>query len=129
MGAMKKRILIVEDDKMTRKLLDHLLSAYYDVCEASDGDEALNMIEQDGLPDLVLTDLEMPELSGIEMIEVIRATPRTHQLPVIVVSGADISGMSQRLDSNNISSFLSKPIDPKVLYWRVEEALNTASVL
>jgi two-component system chemotaxis sensor kinase CheA len=89
------RILVVDDTDAVRELERSILErAGFDVVTARDGREALVRIAE-GAPDLVLTDVEMPELDGIGLIQAIRSTPRIAGLPVVVIS--TLSADSDRL--------------------------------
>jgi len=81
-------ILVVDDDPDNRLLLRAILEMQgHSVVEAADGEEALNMIRPSPPPDIVITDLTMPVLNGVELIKRLQAEPRTATIPVVVVSG------------------------------------------
>jgi CheY-like chemotaxis protein len=80
-------VLIVDDDPGTRSLLRFILETEgHAVIEAAHGGEALDIIRPNALPDLVVTDLMMPILSGLELIERLQSEPMTATIPIIVVS-------------------------------------------
>jgi two-component system chemotaxis sensor kinase CheA len=84
--SARGRVLVVDDTATIRDLERSILErAGYDVVTASDGREALLRIAE-GAPDLVVTDIEMPELDGLGLIAAIRSTPRIAGLPVVIVS-------------------------------------------
>ncbi|MDP2233861.1 MAG: response regulator, partial [Actinomycetota bacterium] len=82
----KLTILVVEDTELLRRIYsDKLTQDGYDVLAAGDGFEALNLLRSNKV-DLVLLDLIMPRMSGIEALEAIKADPRTREIPVIILS-------------------------------------------
>jgi CheY-like chemotaxis protein len=84
--ARVRRVLLAEDSSITRAMVARLLRMLgYEVREAEDGLRALRLLEE-GEVDLVLTDIEMPNLGGIELIERLRAQPALRNLPVVVLS-------------------------------------------
>jgi len=82
----KLKVLVVEDTELLRRIYsDKLAQDGYDVLSAGDGLEALNIL-RDAKVDLVLLDLIMPRMSGIEALEAMKADPRTREIPVIILS-------------------------------------------
>lgn len=87
MGHLGNRVLLVDDDDLSRKLISgHLLPAGYVVKTAVDGLDAIGKLRA-GLPDLIISDLNMPRMSGLEFLAVVRK--RFPQIPVILISGVD----------------------------------------
>lgn len=119
-----KRILIVDDDPQIRTLLRTVLEGHgYVVGHAADGAEAAGLI-RDEAPDLVVTDIFMPEADGFEVLAVIKKS--YPDLPVIVVSGSRITPNVDFLhlaDRLGAYSVLHKPFRPKDLIDAVEQAL------
>lgn len=85
-GAKQKRILVVEDSMITRALLKSIISSLgFDVITANDGVEGLNMLAENKT-DLVLADIQMPEMDGFEMTRQIKQNPETQNIPVVMVT-------------------------------------------
>ena len=102
-----KRILVVDDDPAVRLLFKLIFeSAGYQVSEARNGIAALILI-RDSPPDLVVTDMVMPEMGGQELIARIRADKRTARVPILAVSAHPAS----REQASSADAVLSKPID------------------
>jgi len=81
-------ILIVDDDPSTRFVLRLILEREgYKIVEAGNGAAALDMIRPDPLPDIVMTDLMMPVMTGVELVRRLRSEPRTAKIRIVVVSG------------------------------------------
>jgi signal transduction histidine kinase/ligand-binding sensor domain-containing protein/DNA-binding response OmpR family regulator len=119
----KKTILIVEDNSDFRLLLKEHLDNYYHTLEASNGEEGYELcIEKQ--PDLVITDMMMPVMSGIELCRKIKNNIETSHIVVIMLT-AKIS-QEARHDSYlaNADSYLSKPVDIRTLQTRVESLLK-----
>ncbi len=121
---MKKRILIVEDDLSTRMLLDHVLGEFYHLTILANGQEALEWLNTGNCTDLILTDLEMPFLSGADMIYNIERYPIFQQIPIIVLSGQSSTELDEIARSGAVHSVVSKPFHHKTLLWNTEDALT-----
>jgi CheY-like chemotaxis protein len=108
------RILIVEDEAELAEVLGDVLGAYgYDVLVAYNGKEGLQAALT-GSPDLVLTDLMMPECDGAELLEALRANPSTRDTPVIMMSA---------VDQVAYAPFLRKPFEIDDLVELIEDTL------
>jgi DNA-binding response OmpR family regulator len=121
---MNEKILLCDDEI-------HILNASkfkfqragYQVFTAADGEEAWPLIERE-LPDIVVTDYQMPRLNGLELIERMREHPISKEIPVIMLTAKGLE-MSQRelCQRYQISQILHKPFSPRVLLKTVEELL------
>lgn len=120
-------VLVIDDLGPNRMLLGKILAASgYAVTEASNGSEALELIEQGGLiPDLILTDIEMPVMDGITLIERIRGLDHpVAAVPIIAASGnADAHLLDEALDAGS-NVFLTKPFDISKLRREVAKLLT-----
>jgi CheY-like chemotaxis protein len=104
-------ILVVDDDAPTRVVLRMILEkAGHEVVEAAHGAAALDIISPDLLPDVVMTDLTMPILSGKELIELLRSGPITAAIPIVVVSGNHDSARTLQA-SGLVEAVVDKPFD------------------
>lgn len=102
-------ILVVDDDPDTRTLLRLILETEgYSVVEAGHGEEALGMIGPH-VPDVVVTDLAMPVLNGVALIERLRSEPRTATIPIVVVSASDEADALQ--STGRVKAVVRKPFD------------------
>jgi len=124
-GVVREHILVVDDNADMRSYVERLLLPYWDVTTASDGRQALDAIEQ-ALPDLVVTDMNMPNLDGRALIQHIRTRRESHALPVIVLSAQ--AGEEQRVAGLNqgADDYLVKPFSARELLARVEVQLLRA---
>jgi putative two-component system response regulator len=113
------RILVVDDDEQLRAYLRRLLArSDYRVEEAATADEAIAQVRANP-PDLVLLDLQLPDRSGLEVLEFIRHEPATRLLPVVMLTGAASPAEKIRAQSEGVTDFLSKPFSPEELLPRV----------
>lgn len=104
------RVLVVDDDPMfTEMVLTCLAGAGYEVSAASDGVEAMHLLEQKEF-DLAMVDLIMPNVDGFRLIALIRATPQIQDLPILVISSRhDVRAFEEAL-TVGANAFLTKPI-------------------
>ena len=117
--ASPVRIFVVDDDEQIRQLLSRLLTpAGYAVEEFGTAADVLERIRVEA-PDLVLLDLGLPDLSGHEVLESIRADPATRLLPVVMLTGMGTTAEKRKAQSEGVTDFLSKPFSPEELLPRV----------
>ena len=108
-----KTVLYVEDNEFNRKIIRQLLSATtYRLLEAADGEQGVAMAF-DARPDLVLMDIQLPKLSGLDATRKIRQDPRTAHVPIIVVTSFALSGDDQKALEAGASAYLAKPYSPR----------------
>ena len=124
-------VLIVDDQQDVRESLKYLLEAqgYADVRLAASGQQALDFLisgsTPDGVPaDVVLTDVVMPGLSGIEVCRQIKSNPLLHDIPVLVMTGRSDEALLQQAFAAGAHDFIPKPVGPNELAARVRSALN-----
>jgi DNA-binding NtrC family response regulator len=120
-GGRMKRILVVDDDANIRLIFQTMLSrAGYDVVTASSGIQALELL-LDKDPELVILDIKMPDIHGLEVLSLIREAE--NEVPVIICSAFE--GMKEDfiIQSSNVFEYLVKPVDLKVLSAVVKRAL------
>jgi class 3 adenylate cyclase/CheY-like chemotaxis protein len=122
-GPASPLILVVEDNEDTRYFLKALLGPYYRLEMAKDGEEGLEKVRA-VQPDLVMTDLVMPRLSGQELLSHIRQDPMLRPIPVICITA--LSGSAARLESLDAGAddYLTKPFQERELLARVRNLLN-----
>ncbi|MBI4264134.1 MAG: response regulator [Acidobacteria bacterium] len=119
-AVTRASVLVVEDDPSLRELYRTTLrTAGYAVVAVEDGADALRHIEQ-GPPAAVVLDLALPRVGGRDVQRELRSHPETRHIPIVVVSGTDMSD----LDSNEYASLLMKPVAPEVLVWAVENSIR-----
>jgi two-component system cell cycle response regulator DivK len=111
----QKTILYVEDNEFNRQIVRDLLArTSYRLIEAKDGEAGVAMALQE-LPDLVLMDIQLPKISGLEATRRLRADPRTAHIPIITITSYALSGDDQKAMDAGASSYLAKPYSPREL--------------
>ncbi len=118
------RILVVEDQEDNRKIMNDLLSsAGYEVIEAVTGEEALRVVEAER-PDLILMDIQLPGLDGLEATRRIKANPALRHIPVIAVTSYALSGDKAKALEAGCDAYFSKPVSPRALLAKVREYIG-----
>ncbi len=126
---MGRKILIVDDNPSVLKLLNISLSkAGYDIVEAENGEVAFQVANKE-LPDLIISDIMMPQMDGIELCWMIRENSEVPLVPFIFLTSFDDSEMEIRGFRAGADEYLNKPIDRKELLERVEELLSRTDKL
>ena len=119
-------ILYVEDNEYNRKIVRQLLAATsYRLVEAVDGESGVLMAQQQ-LPQLVLMDVQLPKMSGLDATRALKADPRTSHIPVIVITSFALSGDREKAAAAGADSYLAKPYSPRELLALVRRFLPEA---
>jgi two-component system cell cycle response regulator DivK len=117
-------ILVVEDNDMSRKLVRDLLAVKgYTVVEAETGEEGVRLAQERG-PSLVLMDIRLPGIDGIQALRRLRAEVATRGIPVMAMTASVMAGDRQRVLDAGFDAFQSKPIKLKDFLAVVEELLE-----
>jgi type IV pilus assembly protein PilB len=121
--ARPARILVVEDDDAYRDVLrDTLVGEHYDVVTVANGDEALAHVYRD-TPDLILTDLHMPGIDGLELLQRLRTDLATSRIPVLFLTVIDSTASEAAALDQGADDYLTKPVDRALLLSRIRRAL------
>lgn len=106
----RKTVLIVEDNELNMKLFNDLLEAQgYRVLQTRDGLSALDIAKAD-MPDLILMDIQLPEVSGIEVTKWLKEDDRLRHIPVIAVTAFAMKGDEEKIREGGCEAYISKPI-------------------
>jgi two-component system, cell cycle response regulator DivK len=109
-GAMTKRVLIVEDNDLNMKLFHDLLEAHgYDTLQTKDGLEALQLARQHH-PDLILMDIQLPEVSGLEVTKWIKEDEELKAIPIVAVTAFAMKGDEEKIREGGCEAYIAKPI-------------------
>ena len=107
---MAKTVLIVEDNELNMKLFRDLLEAHgYQTSGTSNGVEALDLVRT-MRPDLILMDIQLPQVSGLEVTRWIKDDPELRMIPVVAVTAFAMKGDEERIREGGCEAYLSKPI-------------------
>jgi two-component system cell cycle response regulator DivK len=123
---MQKRILIVEDNELNMKLFADLLDAHgYETLQTRSGFEGLELARQHK-PDLILMDIQLPEVSGIEVTQWIKEDETLRHIPVIAITAFAMKGDEEKIRRGGCEAYLSKPISIVKFLETVRHYLNEA---
>ena len=124
--AQAKTILIVEDNELNMKLFNDLLEAHgYRVLQTRDGLTALEIARQH-MPDLIIMDIQLPEVSGLEVTKWLKDDPELKAIPVVAVTAFAMKGDEERIREGGCEAYLSKPISVGKFIETVRHFLGTA---
>jgi len=118
-----KKVLVVEDVDFNRDLVVQLLEDQYQVIEAADGEEGLELAEQEK-PDLILMDLSLPVMDGWEATRRLRANEELHSIPVIALTAHAMVGDEDKALASGCNDYLSKPLDADELLEKVAKYIK-----
>jgi two-component system cell cycle response regulator DivK len=119
-----KTVLVVEDNELNMKLFHDLLEAHgYGILQTKDGMEALQ-IARDHKPDLILMDIQLPEVSGLEVTKWIKEDDNLKSIPVIAVTAFAMKGDEEKIREGGCEAYIAKPISVANFLQTVQKFLN-----
>lgn len=119
-----KTVLVVEDNELNMKLFNDLLEAHgYAVVQARTGAEALSAARR-SRPDLILMDIQLPEISGLQVTQEILKDPELSSVPVIAVTAFAMKGDEERIRAGGCRDYISKPISVVSFLEKVKRYLD-----
>ncbi|MDR3441367.1 response regulator [Telmatospirillum sp.] len=120
-----KTILIVEDDDLNMKLLHDLLEMRgYRTLQSRSGREAIDTVRSQ-YPDLILMDIQLPDMSGLEVTRIVKEDPKLRHIPVVAVTAYALSTDEERIRAGGCDGYLSKPISIDGFLWTVAGFVGT----
>lgn len=123
---MKKRILLVDDKREFRRLVEIFLSKNYHVKTAENGLQALKFLQEGFLPDAIVSDLIMPEVDGKMLLHHLKTSEDYRHIPIVILSSINKSTEKIELIRSGAGDYLVKPFNPVELEVRIERLLNIA---
>jgi len=118
-----KRILVVEDNEKNMYLMRYILkSAGYGVIEAGSGEEGVELAIKEK-PDLVIMDIQLPGIDGLEATRRIRESEAGGKIPIIAVTSYAMAGDRDRILKGGCTGYIEKPIDPETFLSEIEKHL------
>ena len=120
---IEKKILIVDDEEIVRRVLRGLLKKEgYEVIEAEDGEAGVELAKKED-PDVILMDLTMPRMGGLEACRLLKKDEKTKNIPVLVITALGGENKTEAIDAG-IDDFVSKPFDAEEISIRVKSMLK-----
>lgn len=124
----KGKVLVVDDDVAMRAILVSVLSKDFVVVAKRNGIEAMTWLSEGNLPDVIVSDINMPLLNGYEFIKILRQSGPHATIPVLVLSAHEVEDREKESARIGADSYLSKPFDPRIILDFVLKAyLHTRS--
>jgi two-component system cell cycle response regulator DivK len=122
-----KTVLLVEDDFMNMRLAQHVLeSEGYNVVGATSGWEALNQIKN-GLPDLILIDVQLPDIDGTTLVRIIRAGEAAQKTVILALTAYAMKGDREKILKTGCDDYIAKPINVEQFISTVRRYLGTGN--
>lgn len=121
---IKPRILIVDDKPEIAKVIKIQMSAEYDIVYFPNPIEALSWMHAGNIPDLIISDVYMPEMNGFQFLQQLKASFMFSSVPVMILSSMENSGERIKLLENGAEDFILKPFNPQELKIRVRNILR-----
>ncbi len=123
-GLMSKTVLVVEDDDLNMTVFREVLLAHGYICiEATDGAAAIRLAEERH-PDLILMDMQLPGVSGMDVTRTIKASEDLRDIPVIAVTAFAAYGDEERVRASGCEDYLSKPVSIRHLIEAIERHIE-----
>lgn len=122
--SKSKKVLIVEDNELNMKLFHDLLEAHgYQTLQTKDGREALKIAREE-IPDLILMDIQLPEVSGLEVTKWIKADEKLKKIPVVAVTAFAMKGDEEKIREGGCEDYVAKPISVQHFLQTVQRFLG-----
>ncbi|MGP1394331.1 MAG: response regulator [Inquilinaceae bacterium] len=122
--SMAKTVLIVEDNELNMKLFHDLLEAHgYNTLQTKDGMEALKIARREK-PDLILMDIQLPEVSGLEVTKWIKEDDELRGIPIIAVTAFAMKGDEEKIREGGCEDYIAKPISVATFLQTVQRYLS-----
>ncbi|HEX3137935.1 MAG TPA: response regulator [Casimicrobiaceae bacterium] len=122
----ERTILYIEDNEYNRKIVRQLLGrTSYQLVEAVDGESGVALAQQI-VPQLILMDVQLPKMSGLDATRALKADPRTSDIPIIVITSFALSGDREKAAVAGADNYLAKPYSPRELLALVRQYLPEA---
>lgn len=126
---LRKKVLVVDDEiHIVHVVAIKLRNNDYDVISAENGAEAFKLACSEN-PDIIVTDYQMPVMSGLELIERLRQCEQTKDIPVIMLTARSFAIEDRQKEDLQISQCLSKPFSPKELLENIEDILYHKAII
>lgn len=122
---MKKKILAIDDEKSIRFIIENTFNKDFDVVTLTNGMDALFYLQSGNMPDVIICDLEMPVLNGIEFVRRLRESGFFEEIPLIMLSGKEESSEKIKCFEMGADDYVLKPFNPRELLARIQRRLES----
>jgi two-component system, chemotaxis family, chemotaxis protein CheY len=126
---MNRSILIIDDSVAFSRLLTHILDANYDCAVARNGIEAFALLRAWTIPDLIICDLNMPEMDGISFLNELQNSGLYNCIPVIIMTGEESYLTDSSIVQDLQTRFIRKPFEPQALFAQMDELFADMNVV
>ena len=120
----RQRILIVDDAKLNRDILKEILGETYNYLEAENGNQAIQMTADNPGIDLMLLDINMPQMNGFEVLKLMKQSQCLDETPVIMISSEDAVDTMRKAYELGITDYITRPFDSVIVKKRVQNTLD-----
>ncbi|MFA8437185.1 MAG: PleD family two-component system response regulator [Marinifilaceae bacterium] len=121
----KRKILIVDDKPEIRNLLNMFLSRDYNITTAENGMQAFIQMRNEGAPNCIISDIQMPDLDGVQFLEMLKSSGVYKDIPVIILSSLSNSEDRIKLLDMGATDYLTKPFNPQELKIKIDKILQS----
>ena len=121
---VRKKILVIDDEKSIRFIIENTLKHEFDVITLPDGQEALNFLEAGNFPDMIICDLVMPKLNGFEFLDKIKTSGFFDDIPIMILSGREWSKDKIKCFEKGAEDYVVKPFNPSEIIARIKRRLE-----
>jgi DNA-binding response OmpR family regulator len=126
MTSVRDRALIIEDCRTVAAIVKHFLQLEgFDVLVASDGVTGLETARRER-PQLVVTDLNLPGMDGLDLVKALRVDPRTHDIAIFMLTSDEGADTERQARASGADDYIHKPVDPRQLAARVRAVMDRA---
>ena len=123
-SSASKLVMVVDDSLSNRKALSITAEQLgYQTVTASDGEEALRLVSEQ-MPDVILSDLEMPRMNGLELSKAIRSWPEAKHIPIVMITSRSTTKHRKQAQLAGVNSYIVKPVDRDTLQNQLKKWLN-----
>ena len=120
----KQKLLIVDDSEFNRDILKEILGSSYDYLEAENGNQAIQILEVHPEIDLMLLDINMPQMNGFQVLEHMRELQWLNEVPVVMISSEESVEIMRKAYDLGITDYISRPFDAVIVKKRVQNTLG-----
>jgi DNA-binding response OmpR family regulator len=128
LDSSKKTILLVEDNEEFREYIREILEEEYNILEFANGKAALLHMEKE-IPDLIISDVMMPEMDGLELCEIVKTNETTNHIPIILLTAKSSTDSEIEGLANGADSYITKPFSTKILKLNIVNLLSAKEIL